>query len=51
MARDVVVQLVYGGFVQFLSPALRIVRTTLRSPTLSANSRMSTAARRFNGHL
>jgi hypothetical protein len=37
--------------MQFLSPALRIVRTTLRSPTLSANNRMSTAARRFNGHL
>lgn len=49
MAGDVVDE--ERWFVQFLSPALRMVRTTLRSPTLSANSKMSTAARLFSGHL
>ena len=37
--------------VQFLRPALRIVKTTRNSPLRSAKRRMRTAARRVRGHL
>lgn len=36
--------------LQFLRAELRIVRTTRRSPRLSAKRRMSTAALRLRGH-
>lgn len=35
---------------QFFNPALLIVRMTLKSPTLSANNSISTAARLLSGH-
>jgi hypothetical protein len=35
---------------QFFNPALLIVRITLKSPTLSANNSISTAALLLSGH-